>query len=144
MILTWFGCGRSPFAPGTVGSLGALPFGWTLQYFSGTLWLIAAATAIFLCGWACANLELAGHDSDPGWIVVDEVVGQWIALAVIPVTLPWYAAAFGLFRIFDIFKPWPVSWADCNVGGGLGVMLDDVLAGVYAAGVLVILQWLLN
>ncbi|MSO97311.1 MAG: phosphatidylglycerophosphatase A [Rhodospirillaceae bacterium] len=144
MILTWFGCGRSPFAPGTVGSLGALPFGWTLQNLGGSTLLIAAAAILFFCGWACANAELAGNDTDPGWIVIDEVVGQWIALAVVPMSLLWYGAAFALFRVFDILKPWPVNWADRNVGGGLGVMLDDVLAGVYAAGVLVILRWLLN
>ena len=76
----------------------------------------------------------------------DEFVGLWIALAPLlprPATWPWIGAGFVLFRLFDIFKPWPVSWADRRVGGGLGVMLDDVIAGAYAAIVLTLLMlWL--
>jgi len=138
MLLTWFGCGRSPFAPGTAGSLGALPLGWLISNFAGPLWLLVAATVLCAVGWWCANAELPGEDSDPGWIVADEVVGMWIAMAAAPLTLVWVASAFVLFRFFDITKPWPVSWADRSIGGGLGVMLDDVIAGLYAAGILFI------
>ncbi len=138
VLLTWFACGRVPFAPGTVGSLGALPFGWILLAIGGPLLLLGAATALFIAGWLCADAELPGDDSDPSWIVVDEVVGMWIALAAAPVAIFWHIATFVLFRLFDILKPWPVSWADRNVGGGLGVMLDDVLAGLYAALIILI------
>ena len=138
VLLTWFACGRVPFAPGTIGSLGALPFGWIFLAIGGPLLLLGAAAALFVAGWLCADAELPGDDSDPGWIVVDEVVGMWIALAAAPVSILWHGAAFVLFRLFDILKPWPVSWADRNVGGGLGVMLDDVLAGLYAALIIII------
>ncbi|MBL8645100.1 MAG: phosphatidylglycerophosphatase A [Rhodospirillaceae bacterium] len=138
MVLTWFGCGRSPKAPGTVGSLGALPLGIILLLVGGPLLLLICAAGLFVVGWKFADLELPGADSDPSWIVADEVVGQWIALAAAPLTFFGIAASFGLFRAFDIIKPWPVGWADRNVGGGLGVMLDDVLAGVYAAVILLV------
>jgi phosphatidylglycerophosphatase A len=143
-VLTWFGCGLSPKAPGTVGSLGALPLGIALGLIGGGPLLLVCAAALFFLGWKFADIELPGDDSDPGWVVVDEVVGQWIALAAAPFTLVGILAAFGLFRLFDIAKPWPVSAADRNVGGGLGVMLDDVLAGVYAAGILLLAQWWLG
>lgn len=144
MILSWFGCGYAPKAPGTIGSLGALPLGLLLALIGGWPLLLISAALLFAVGWRAADAELPGDDSDPGWIVVDEVVGMWITLAAIPLGVFWIAAAFGLFRLFDIVKPWPVSVADRNVGGGLGVMLDDVLAGVYAAGILLIARALLG
>ncbi len=141
MVLTWFSCGLSPKAPGTVGSLGALPLGILLDLIGGWPLLLAAAALLFYVGWKFADLELPGKDSDPGWIVADEVVGQWIALAAAPLTFVGILGAFALFRLFDITKPWPVSTADRNVGGGLGVMLDDVLAGVYAAIIIFFARW---
>jgi phosphatidylglycerophosphatase A len=138
MLLTWFGCGLSPKAPGTIGSLGALPLGIILHLIGGWPLLLIAAAALFVLGWKVADAALPGSDSDPSWIVVDEVVGQWIALAAAPLTLVGILGAFAAFRFFDIIKPWPVSIADRNVGGGLGVMLDDALAGVYAAGVVLL------
>jgi phosphatidylglycerophosphatase A len=104
----------------------------------GPALLLGMAAVLFVLGWKCADAELPGDDSDPGWIVADEVVGMWIALALAPVSLLGFAFAFVAFRFFDIAKPWPVSWADRNVGGGLGVMLDDVFAGLYAAGTVLI------
>ena len=144
MLLTWFGCGRSPFTPGTVGSLGAIPFGWLIYEFAGPLGLLVRAALLFFAGWLCANGELPGDDNDPGWIVADEVVGMWITLAATPFTLPWVIAGFVLFRFFDIRKPWPVSWADNNIGGGFGVMLDDVIAAAYAAGMILIARLILS
>jgi phosphatidylglycerophosphatase A len=73
--------------------------------------------------------------------VIDEVVGLWITLASVPLSVGWYALGFVLFRIFDIFKPWPVSWADRHLPGAWGIMLDDVVAGLYAAGILFGLQY---
>lgn len=76
-------------------------------------------------------------------MVIDEVVGQWIVLIFSPLNPVFYLTGFALFRLFDIFKPWPVSWADQKIGGGTGVMLDDVLAGVYALALqeLILLAW---
>jgi phosphatidylglycerophosphatase A len=79
-------------------------------------------------------------EEDPGWIVIDEVVGQGLTLLLTPPDLLNYAAGFALFRLFDIKKPWPVSWADQQIKGGLGIMLDDVLAGIYALALLTLLQ----
>ena len=80
---------------------------------------------------------------DPSWIVVDEVVGMWIAAAAAPLSLLWFGIAFLLFRFFDILKPWPVGWADRKVGGGMGVMLDDVFAGLYAAVIILVARFAL-
>jgi phosphatidylglycerophosphatase A len=135
MVLTWFGCGMSPWAPGTVGSLGALPLGLTITWAYGPIALAAAAALLFVAGWwiAAVHLREDASANDPQWIVVDEVVGQWIALAAVPFHPLGVLVAFGLFRLCDIIKPWPVSWADRRVGGALGIMLDDLLAGLYAA-----------
>ena len=78
---------------------------------------------------------------DPGFIVIDEFVGQWLALALAPPGWIWILVGFLLFRLFDVWKPWPVSWADRAVGGGLGVMLDDALAGVLAGALLALAAW---
>jgi phosphatidylglycerophosphatase A len=135
VLLSWFGCGLAPWAPGTVGSLGGLPLGIAIDWAFGGAALAVAAALLFALGWAVAHVHLQdGADSgDPQWIVVDEVVGQWLALAAVPLHPLAVLLAFGLFRLFDIAKPWPVSWADREVGGALGIMLDDLLAGLYAA-----------
>ena len=139
-IALGFGSGLVPRAPGTVGSLAALLPWLVLRQLPWPLYLVALALAFALGVWACerAGRRIGVHD--PGAFVFDEFVGQWIAL--IPALLaPWWAVAagFALFRLFDIAKPWPVRWADRHVGGGLGVMLDDVLAGALAALALALL-----
>ena len=143
---TGFGVGLSPVAPGTLGSVAALlPWlGLRELPLAGYMLAIALAFAVGVraCGWVVQTLRIG----DPGCAVWDEFVGQWIALVPLfwhPAGWPWVGAGFILFRLFDIGKPWPVSWADRNVGGGHGVMLDDVFAGAYAALVLLLLQhWL--
>jgi len=144
-IAIGFGSGLSPVAPGTAGSLAALLPWFALAalpvtYYAAAL-ILAFTLGVWACAWVVRNLSVA----DPGYAVWDEFVGLWIALTPLvglPVSWPWIAAGFILFRIFDIWKPWPVSWADRNVGGGFGVMLDDVVAGLYAAIVLeVMLRW---
>jgi phosphatidylglycerophosphatase A len=150
LIATFFGVGLLPGAPGTWGSLAALPVGYALHWAAGFPLLLLATVALFLAGyWATARETAGGDDPDPGEIVVDEVVGQWIALFPLSAGLwamsaptwlfPWpgWVGAFVMFRIFDIWKPWPVSWAD-RQHGALGVMLDDVLAGIMAAVVVMI------
>ena len=150
IIGTVFGVGYIRPAPGTWGSLVALPWAWLLHVLGGFPLLLLGVIAAFLKGWwATSKMTEGSDDHDPSEIVIDEVVGQWIALLPlsyaawsndIPVHVMWpgWIAAFALFRLFDIWKPWIISWADRR-GDALGVMLDDVIAGVFAAiGVMVL------
>jgi phosphatidylglycerophosphatase A len=144
MFLSWFGAGFSYHAPGTVGSLNALLMAAGIVWFAGANALALAAIVPFVIGmiYIARYLRSEPGAADPQWIVIDEVVGLWITLAVVPLNVFWYALGFGLFRLFDIYKPWPVSWADSRVPDALGIMLDDVLAGFYSAGILIALQYL--
>jgi len=145
LIATFGYVGLMRPAPGTWGSLAALPLAWLLHWAGGFPLLLIATVAVFAVGyWATKAETAAGGDPDPSEIVIDEVVGQWIALfplsaglwfaGAAPHVFPWpgWVGGFIMFRIFDIWKPWPVSWAD-GLHGPLGVMLDDVLAGFMAA-----------
>jgi len=146
IIATWFGTGLLPIAPGTWGSLAAFPFAYIISVYSGPYVLIIGTVALFFIGkQASDNVEKSAQKKDPGFIVVDEVVGQWIALLPISflyiyvgpdlsywVFAPIAVVAFLAFRIYDIWKPWPIHYIDKNVPGGLGIMLDDVIAGIYA------------
>lgn len=135
-LASGFGSGLSPNAPGTVGSAAALLPWFALRELPLPVFVLALVLAFAFGVWV-SNIVIAQlHIEDPGVIVWDEFVGQWIALAPLlwfTRTWPWIIAAFVLFRLFDIWKPWPVSWADRRIKGGLGVMLDDVIAGAYAA-----------
>lgn len=138
-LATWFGCGYAPIAPGTVGSLGALLPAWLLARYAGwqPLYFGALALAITLPAvWAAGRTARACGKEDPGLVVVDEVAGQWMALAG-AATLDWPAwlGAFLLFRAFDIWKPAPVRQLE-RLPGGWGVLADDLMAGLYAALVL--------
>jgi len=132
-IATWFGSGLSPFASGTAGSLAALPFAYVIQVTLGNVALFIASLIMFCIGWwaSVKYLKATGRTDDPSEIVVDEVAGQWLLLSVLFPTWHSYFVGFLLFRIFDVVKPWPVSWADQKIGGGLGVMFDDMLAALY-------------
>ncbi len=128
-----FGTGLLPVAPGTWGSLLAVLMFWFLPPLPLPV-LLAALVLAFLagcviCGTSARRLGVHDH----GGIVFDEFVGQWLVLAVTPHSLAWYLLAFVLFRIMDIWKPWPIREADHRLQGGLGIMLDDVLAAGYAA-----------
>ena len=142
-LATGFGVGLSPLAPGTAGSFAAL-LPWLLLRELPLGWHLVALALVFAAGvWACAWVVRTLRTGDPGIAVIDEFVGQWIAL--LPLLgrgggVVWIFVGFILFRIFDVWKPWPVSWADRHVKGGLGVMLDDVLAGIYAAAALALLM----
>jgi len=148
LLATWFGAGLLPGAPGTWGSLAALPFGVGLAWLGGPLALAAASAGVFLIGlWAAQHYERVTAIKDPGPIVIDEVAGQWLTL--LPASLdpwalnPWAVAlAFLLFRFFDVMKPWPVRWADRRLKGSFGVMADDVVAAAYAAPILYIVLWI--
>ena len=144
LISTFFGVGHLRPAPGTWGSLAALPAAWVLMLLGGWWLLSLGILAAFFGGLWATRAETAGAENhDPSEIVIDEVAGQWIAL--LPVALgaaltgaaptalyPGWIAAFLLFRLFDITKPWLVGWADRR-NDPLGVMLDDVFAGIFAA-----------
>ncbi len=142
---TWFGCGLSPVAPGTVGTLGALVpvvlcarwFGW------GPLHWLAMAAVLTVPGiWAASRVAEAAGKKDPGRVVVDEVLGTWVTLAGVT-ALDWQrlGLAFLLFRIFDIWKPFPVRRLE-KLPAGTGIVADDLAAGVYAALVLSLGEWL--
>lgn len=134
MVSTWFGVGLIPVAPGTWGSLAALPLAWVIQNVAGPYALLAASALVFALGWWASTVFVAHSDvSDPQTIVVDEVAGQLLVLAFAPTEFWPYLAGLVLFRVFDIAKPWPARWADRSLKGGLGVMLDDVFAGIYGA-----------
>jgi phosphatidylglycerophosphatase A len=137
---TWFGAGLLPIMPGTWGSLAALPCAWVIRSLWGVAGLAIAAAIVFAVGcWAAETIAKASDVQDPGAIVIDEVAAQWLVLLPAPLDPLYYAAAFLLFRIFDIWKPWPVALADRQVHGGLGIMLDDLLAAVYAVLVFLVL-----
>lgn len=145
LLSTWFGAGLMPKAPGTWGSLAALPFAWAIVHFGGAGALALACLILYPIGvWAANRTIGITGIHDPGLVVVDEVVGQWIVLIFTPLNPFLYLLGFALFRLFDITKPWPVNWADSRIGGGTGVMLDDVLAGLYALALMEILQLLLT
>lgn len=132
-IALGFGTGLSPAAPGSVASLAAAAIWWLLfadLMLTVQLGIIAFGFALGV--WASAWMIAKTGVKDPGYIVWDEFIGQWIALLLLPKTLFWYAIGFALFRLFDIVKKGPVGWADKRFSGGFGVMADDVLAGLLA------------
>lgn len=131
LIATFGGFGLLRPAPGTIGAAAAAAVGWIIACTLSPLALLPFALAAFLAGiWAANEMEKASGDKDPSSVVMDEVAGQWLVLAFVPITLQWYLIAFALFRFFDILKPWPVSYADQKIAGGLGVMSDDIIAGL--------------
>jgi phosphatidylglycerophosphatase A len=149
LVGTFGGVGLLRPAPGTWGSLAALPVAWGLHVVGGFGLVALATVALFALGWWAAAVETrGGADPDPSEIVIDEVVGMWIAL--FPVSLgaamrgvevtalwPGWVVAFFAFRAFDIWKPGPIGWAD-RMHSPLGLMLDDVLAGIAAAVMVII------
>jgi phosphatidylglycerophosphatase A len=144
LFATWFGCGYSPFGPGTVGSLGALVVAVPLWYFAGfgRLHFLILALALLYPGIRAADtVAKESGGKDPQIVVVDEVLGQWMTLAgALDFSVWTFLVAFGLFRLFDIWKPPPIKLIE-QVPGGAGIVLDDMMAGVYAALVLFLVGW---
>lgn len=136
MVATFFYVGRIRFMPGTFGSLAALPVAWYLWTLPRPFaWGFAAAT--FLVGiWAAKHVIARTGVHDHSSIVVDEVVGIFLITSITPRTVLWYGIAFLLFRIFDIWKPWPIRWVDRKWKGGTGTMMDDLVAAMVATAVL--------
>jgi phosphatidylglycerophosphatase A len=140
-----FGAGLAPVAQGTFGSLAALAPWLLLRELPLSAYALVLLAGFGLGVWACAVAGRALGVDDHRSLVWDEFIGQWIALVplLLPACLPasgfrWWmlAAGFGLFRLFDVWKPWPIRWMDRRLKGGLGVMVDDVVAGIFAAVVL--------
>jgi phosphatidylglycerophosphatase A len=138
------GTGLSPVAPGTVGTL----LGVLLAWFTLNLGLnvqIGLAVFLVMAGiWICDNSSKRIGQHDPGGIVWDEIAAMYIVLLVAPPTPTAWILAFGLFRAFDIVKPWPIRDLDHSIGGGLGIMLDDLVAALYAAILLALYGWLMT
>jgi phosphatidylglycerophosphatase A len=132
LIATGCGVGLLPTAPGTWASLAALPLGWLIGVEFGALGILTAAVIAFVAGWwASARVAETSGILDPGFVVIDEIASQLLILAAVPRDWRFYLAAFLLFRLFDIWKPFPVNWLDRTVKGGFGIMLDDVAAAIY-------------
>jgi phosphatidylglycerophosphatase A len=133
---TFFYTGRSPKAPGTMGSLAALPLAWVVWPL-GWVWGWWITAGVFLSGWLAATVVVKRTgNTDHQSIVIDEVVGILLTTSIAPHEWGWYFVAFILFRLFDIWKPWPVRWVDRRWKSALGTMMDDALAAVMATAVL--------
>ena len=137
-----FGSGLAPFAPGTFGTMAAVP----LYLLASSLELpmyLGLTLLLFLAGvWICGRCERVLGVQDHSGIVWDEIVGFLIAMIAAPVSLTTLVSGFVLFRLFDVLKPWPIGFLDRRMHGGLGIMLDDVLAGIYAClGLLLLIRY---
>jgi phosphatidylglycerophosphatase A len=137
-----FGSGLSPFAPGTMGTLLAIPFIFALKSLGDPgFWIVL--TLLFLLGvWVCGHVSRKLGVHDHGGIVWDEMVGYWLSVAFVPLQWHWLLAAFLLFRFFDIYKPWPIRQLDRKVSGGFGIMIDDIIAALFTMIILAALQHL--
>ncbi len=139
-----FGTGLAPVAPGTFGSLPGVALFWLTMSFGLYVQLGIAlcliVSGIWLCGESARRIGVHDH----GGIVWDEIAGMYLALLLAPPTIAGFALAFGLFRFFDIVKPWPIRDLDHRLGGGLGIMLDDLAAAVYALLLLAFYGWLMT
>lgn len=135
-LATWFHSGLAPKAPGTFGTLAALPFAWVIHEYLGAWSLFYASVIAFFIGWLVSSLYVkkTGRE-DPKEVVIDEVAGIWLLLGIVGIYIKIapviYVVGFVLFRLFDIWKPYPVSLADKHIKGGFGIMLDDILAALY-------------
>ena len=127
-----FGTGLAPFAPGTVGTLAAIPIYLLLNTFSQftylTLLVIISLCSVFIAGKSAQLLQVHDH----GGIVIDEICGYLLTMLLAPPGWLWVITGFVLFRLFDIIKPWPIRYLDEHVPGGLGIVVDDLMAGIYA------------
>ena len=144
LLATGFGVGRCPKIPGTAGTLlgGILYFG--LSAYPWSVYVLAVGIMLVAGVWICEQAAIILDDSDPRQVVWDEMAGYLVAMAAAPRSLAWAVAGFVLFRVFDIVKPGPIGWAERRFSGGLGIMLDDVLAGVLTLLVLGIAEWVLK
>jgi len=138
-----FGSGLSTFAPGTMGTLVAIPFAVAIKSLGVTGFWVALLLMFLLGIEACTRVSRKLGVHDHGGIVWDEIVGYCLSVALVPLQWQWFLGAFVLFRFFDIYKPWPISQLDRNVSGGFGIMIDDVVAAIFTIIVLAVLQAIL-
>ena len=131
IYLSVLGIGYSPFAPGTCGSLIALPVSWLLTSKIGIFATASLIILLLLAGIIIAN-KLIDQNKDPAWIVMDEFCGQLLVLIFFEISLLYYILSFILFRVFDILKPWPINLVDKRMKNSFGIFFDDILAAVYA------------
>jgi phosphatidylglycerophosphatase A len=138
LLATAGGVGLLPWAPGTWGSLVGVGLAWLIVPRFGGSALLTLCLALFLAGWlVSARVTRISGITDPGYVVIDEVVGQSLVLAVaVPPSIAGYAGGFALFRLFDIVKPWPVHLIERRFRNGFGIMADDIMAAVYAGLIL--------
>lgn len=137
-----FGSGLAPLMPGTFGTLAAIPFYFALQLLPWQFYLVTVLFTFSLGIWLCDVTERdIGIPDYPG-IVFDEMVGFWCTMFLVPQGWLWIILGFLLFRLFDIWKPWPIRWFNNNIPGGFGIMFDDLLAGCIACIVLHVLIYL--
>jgi phosphatidylglycerophosphatase A len=142
LLATWFGCGLSPRAPGTVGTLGAIPLLWLMQRLPEMQYLYATVgfTVFAIVVASVYELEIAKSHDQPE-VVIDEVAGFLVTMAWLPFNWTYVILGFVLFRFFDALKPFPISYLDRHIEGGVGVVADDIAAGVICN---IILQYLFN
>ncbi len=135
-LTSWFGTGYLPKMPGTWGTLGSIPLWWAMSHLP--FWVNLAATVVFagVAVWLSGLAEKIYGAHDGQKIVIDEAAGLLVTVIGVPFAWPQVLAAFILFRVLDMTKPWPIGWVDREIGGGLGVVLDDLLAGAVACGLL--------
>lgn len=138
---TCFGLGFVPLMPGTVCSLATIVLFFFLPELSLTAWTLFFIVTMVLGVWSSSAIEQLEKKKDPSRAVIDELVGQAIPLCFIPKSVVGYALAFVLFRIFDISKAWPACWVERRVPGGWGIMLDDVVAGLWACAIWFAIAW---
>lgn len=147
---SWFGFGFAPVASGTVGSFMALPLAWAVFRFYGSLGIVVASLITFVSGWMATREVLKYTEEDPSLVVIDEVVGQTLSfvflsfLGITSLSVWLLLGGFILFRFFDIIKVWPASFFDKKVHNAFGVMMDDVVAGFYAALVLTLIYYFMR
>jgi len=127
-----FGSGLAPFAPGTFGTLIAIPLYLLMLNLSFSMYLLLVAIVCIIGVWICDKSSKMLGVHDHSGIVWDEFAGFFITMLAAPAGWIWIVAGFALFRLFDIWKPWPISWLDKKVEGGLGIMVDDIVSGIYA------------
>ena len=138
------GLGLSPVAPGTVGTLLGIVIAWLTLDLTLNVQIGIAVVMVLAGIWICDNSSRRIGQHDPGGIVWDEIAAMYIVLLFAPATISAWILAFVLFRLFDIVKPWPIRELDHSIGGGLGIMLDDLVAALYAVILLALYGWLMT
>lgn len=138
-----FGSGAVPFAPGTFGTLMAIPFYLALRLLPLTYYLIFIILFVAFTSWLCDEISRRTHTHDHPGMCIDEFAGFFVTMIGAPTGFYWILLGFILFRLFDIVKPWPIAYADRHIKGGFGMVFDDVLAGIYAMIIIQVLYYLL-